>query len=95
LDSFHYLFGNNIEYTRMAARIININKLRIHYAPKVKKVTQPVYTTCVDLLIFEWIMQSPIPNLVTDALPVTKGGGSLSEDSADSFEVHFDPNYSE
>jgi hypothetical protein len=26
---------------------------------------------------------------------VRKGGGSLSEDSADSFEVHFDPNYSE
>jgi hypothetical protein len=40
-------------------------------------------------------MQSPIPILVTDALPVRKGGGSLSEDSADSCEVHFDPNYSE
>jgi hypothetical protein len=40
-------------------------------------------------------MQSPIPIIVTDALPVRKGGGSLSEDSADSFEVHFDPNYSE
>jgi hypothetical protein len=40
-------------------------------------------------------MQNPIPILVTDALTVRKGGGSLSEDSADSFEVHFDPNYSE
>jgi hypothetical protein len=40
-------------------------------------------------------MQSPIPILVTDPLPVRKGGTSLSEDSADSFEVHFDPNYSE
>jgi hypothetical protein len=45
--------------------------------------------------VFEWIMQSPIPILVIDALPVRKGGGSLSEDSSDSFEVHFDPNYSE
>jgi hypothetical protein len=40
-------------------------------------------------------MQSPIPILVTDALYVRKGGGLLSEDSADGFEVHFDPNYSE
>jgi hypothetical protein len=40
-------------------------------------------------------MQSPIPILVTDPLPVIKGGTSLSEDSSDSFEVHFDPNYSE
>jgi hypothetical protein len=30
----------------------------------------------------------------TDALPVRKGGGLLSEYSADSFEVYFDPNYS-
>jgi hypothetical protein len=40
-------------------------------------------------------MQSPIPTLVTHALPVRKGGRSLSEDSADTFEVHFDTNYSE
>jgi hypothetical protein len=40
-------------------------------------------------------MQSPILILVTYALPVRKGGTLLSEDSADSFEVHFDPNYSE
>jgi hypothetical protein len=94
-DSFHYHFGKNTEYTRTAAGIININKLGIPYAPNVKKVTQPVNSNCVDSFIFEWIMQSPIPILVTDALPVRKGGGSLSEDSTDSFEVHFDPNYSE
>jgi hypothetical protein len=40
-------------------------------------------------------MQITIPILVTDALPVRKGGGSLQEDSAYSFEVHFDPTYSE
>jgi hypothetical protein len=40
-------------------------------------------------------MQSPIPILVTDPLPVRKGGRLLSEELADSFEVHFDPNYSE
>jgi CRISPR/Cas system-associated protein Cas10 (large subunit of type III CRISPR-Cas system) len=40
-------------------------------------------------------MQSPIPILVTYPLPVIKCGSSLSEESADSFEVHFDPNYSE
>jgi CRISPR/Cas system-associated protein Cas10 (large subunit of type III CRISPR-Cas system) len=40
-------------------------------------------------------MQSPIPILVVDALPVRKGVGSSSEDSADGFEVDFDPNYSE
>jgi hypothetical protein len=63
--------------------------------PMSKKVTKPLYNKCVDSFIFEWIMQSPIPILVTDPLPVRKGGTSLSEDSADSFEVHFDPNYSE
>jgi hypothetical protein len=94
-DSFHYHFGKNIEYTRTAAHIINSKKLGIPYAPNVKKVTQPVYSNCVDSFIFEWIIQSPIPTLVTNALPVIKGGGSLSEDSADSFEVNFDPNYSE
>jgi hypothetical protein len=40
-------------------------------------------------------MQSLIPILVTDPPPVRKGGSSLSEESADSFEIHFDPNYSE
>jgi hypothetical protein len=94
-DSFHYHFGKNIEYTRTAARIINSKKLGIPYAPSIKKVTKPVYNTCVDYFIFKWIMQSPIPILVTDPLPVRKGGMSLSEESADSFEVHFDPNYSE
>jgi predicted glycoside hydrolase/deacetylase ChbG (UPF0249 family) len=63
--------------------------------PNIKKVTQPVYSNCGDTFIFEWIMQSPIPILVTDALPLRKGDGSLSEDSDDSFEVHFDPNYSD
>jgi hypothetical protein len=81
-DSFHYHFGNNIEYTRMAARIINSKKLGIPYATYIKKVTKPVYNSCVDLLVFEWIMQSPIPILLTDALPVRKGGTSLSEYSA-------------
>jgi hypothetical protein len=94
-DSFHYHFGKNIEYTITAARIINSKKLGIPYAPNVKKVTKTVYNNCVDSFVFEWIMQSPIPILVTDALPVRKGGTSLSEDSADSFEVHFDPNNSE
>jgi hypothetical protein len=94
-DSLHYHFGKNIEYTRTAARIINIKKLGIPYAPNIKIVTKPVYTNCVDSFAFEWIMQSPIPILVTYALPVRKGGTSLSEDPADSFEVHFDPTYSE
>jgi hypothetical protein len=93
--SFHYHFGNNIEYTRTAARIINSKRLEIPYAPDIKKVTKPVNSNCVDSFIFEWIMQNPIPIIVTDALPVRKVGGWLSEDSADSFEVHFDPNYSE
>jgi hypothetical protein len=84
-DSFHYHFGKNIEYTRTAAPIINSKKLGIPYAPDIKKVTKPLYNKCVDSFIFEWIMQSPIPILVTDALPVKKGGRSLSEDSADSF----------
>jgi hypothetical protein len=60
-----------------------------------KKVTKPVYNNCVNSFIFEWIMQIPIPILVTDPPPVRKGGSSLSEESADSSEVHFDPNYSE
>jgi hypothetical protein len=93
--SFHYHFGKNIEYTRTASRIINSNKLGIPYVLDIKKVTKPVYNNCVDSFGFEWIVQSPIPILVTDALPVRKGGTSLSEDSADSFEVHFDLNYSE
>jgi hypothetical protein len=94
-DSFHYSFGKNIEYTRTAAHILNSKKLGIPYATSIKKVTKPVYNNCVDSFIFEWIMQSPIPILVTDPLPVRKGGSSLSEESADIFEVHFDPNYSE
>jgi hypothetical protein len=94
-DSFHYHFGKNIEYTRTAACIINSKKLGIPYAPDIKKVTKPVYNNCVDSCIFEWIMQSPIPIIVTGALPGRKGGTPLSEDLADSFEVHFDTNYSE
>jgi hypothetical protein len=77
-DSFHYHFGKNIEYTRTAACIINSKKLGIPYAPSIKKITKPVYYNCVDSFIFEWIMQIPIPILVTDPLPVRKGGSSLS-----------------
>jgi hypothetical protein len=73
-DSFHYHFGKNIEYTRTAAGIINRKKLGIPYAPDIKKVTKPVHSNCVDSFVFEWIMQSPIPIIVTDALPVRKGG---------------------
>jgi hypothetical protein len=94
-DSFHYHFGKNIEYTRTAARIINSKKVVIPYASSIKKVTKPIYNNFVDSFIFEWIMQSPIPILVTYPLTVIKGGSSLSEESANSFEVHFDPYYSE
>jgi hypothetical protein len=79
----------------MAAHIINSKKMGIPYTPNVKSITQQVYTTCDDSFIFEWIMQSPILILVTDALPVRKGVRSSPEDSADGFEVHFDPNYIE
>jgi hypothetical protein len=94
-DSFHYHFGKNIECTRTAARIINSKKLGIPYSPSIKKDMKHVYNNCVDSFIFELIMQIPIPILVTDPLPMRKGGSSLSEESADSFEIHFDPNYSE
>jgi hypothetical protein len=40
-------------------------------------------------------MQSRIPLLVTDPLPMIQDASSLSEESADSLEIHFDPNYSE
>jgi hypothetical protein len=94
-DSFHYHFGNNIEYTRMVAGIINSKKLGIPYTPNGKCITQPVNTNCENSFIFEWIMQSPISILVMDMLPVRKGVGSSSDDSADGFEVQFDPNFSE
>jgi hypothetical protein len=65
-------------------------KLEIPYTPDVKRITQPVYNNCEDSLIFEWIMQSPVPILVRDALSVRKGVGSSSADSDDGFEVQFD-----
>jgi hypothetical protein len=40
-------------------------------------------------------MQSPIPILFTDSLPVRKGLEFSPDDSADGFEVQFDPNFSE
>jgi hypothetical protein len=36
-------------------------------------------------------MQSPIPIIVMDALPVKKGAGSSSDDSADGFRYNFIP----
>jgi hypothetical protein len=74
-DSFHYHFGKNIEYTRTAAPITNSKKRGTPYTTNVKRMTQPVYTNCDNSFIFEWIMQSPIPILVTDALPVRKVSG--------------------
>jgi hypothetical protein len=79
----------------MVARIIKSKKLGILYIPNVKIITQPVYTNCGGSFIFEWIMQSPVPIVVPDALPVRKVVGLSSEDSADGFEVRFDRNYSE
>jgi hypothetical protein len=94
-DSFRYHFGKSIEYTRMAARIINSKKKGIPYTPNVKRITQPLYTNCDDSFIFKWIMQRPMPILVTDALPLIKGVVSSSEASADGFKVNFDPYLSE
>jgi hypothetical protein len=57
------------------------------------------HTSCIhylrDSFIFEWIMQSPTPILITDAVPVRKGLELPSDDSVDGFEVQFDPNFSE
>jgi hypothetical protein len=94
-ESLHYHFGKNIEYTRTAAKIINTKKVGVPYSPRIKHITEPAYKKCVDSLIFEWIMQSPIPILVTDPLPVRKSQGLASEESSDGYTVHFDPNYSE
>jgi hypothetical protein len=93
-DSFHY-FGNDIEYKITAAGIINSKNLGILYTPNVKRITQPVHTYCEESFLFEWIMQSPIPILVTYTLPVRKCLELSSDDLAYGFEVHFDPNFSE
>jgi hypothetical protein len=94
-ESFHYHFGNNIEYTRTAAKIINAKKLGVPYSPKVKHITEPVYKNCDDSFIFEWIMQSPTPILVTDPLHVMKSQELASDESSDGYTIQFDHNYSE
>jgi hypothetical protein len=94
-ESFHYYFGKNIEFTRTAANIINAKKVGVPYSPKVKHITEPAYKKCADSFIFEWIMQSPIPILATDPLPVRKSQELASDESSDGYTVQFDPNYSE
>jgi hypothetical protein len=94
-ESFHYHSGKNIEYTRMAAKIINAKKLGVPYSPKIKHITEPVYKHCDDSFICEWIMQSPTPILVTDPLPVRKSQELSSDESSDGYTVQFNPNYSE
>jgi hypothetical protein len=94
-ESFHYHFGKNIEYTRTAAKIINAKKLGVPYSPKVKHITEPVYKKCDDSFIFEWIMQSPTPILVTDPLSVSKSQELASDESSDGYTIQLDPSYSE
>jgi hypothetical protein len=94
-DSFNYHFGNNIEYTRTVATIVNTNKLGVPYTPNVKHVTQPVYKNCDDSFNFEWIMQSSIQIFLVDPLPVRKGPELASDYSAGGFVVQSDPNFSE
>jgi hypothetical protein len=94
-ESFHYHFGKNIEYTRTAAKIINAKKLGVPYSPKVKHITEPAYKNCENSFIFEWIMQSPTPILVTDPLPVRKSQELASAESSGGYTIQFDPNYSE
>jgi hypothetical protein len=94
-ESFHYHFGKNIEYTRTAAKIINAKKLGVPYSPKVKDITEPAYKYCDESFIFEWIMKSPTPILVTDCLPVRKSQELASDESSYGYTIQFDPNYSE
>jgi hypothetical protein len=94
-ESFHYNFGKNIEYTRTAAKIINAKKLGVQYSPKVKHITEPAYKNCDYSFIFEWIVQSPTPILVTEPLPVRKSQELASDESSRGYTIQFDPNYSE
>jgi hypothetical protein len=93
--SFHYHFGKNIEYTRTATKIINAEKIRVPYSPKVKHSTEGVYKDCDDSFIFEWIIQSPTRILVNDPLPVRKSQELASYESPDCYTIQLDPNYSE
>jgi hypothetical protein len=79
----------------MAVNIINAKKVGVPYSTKVKHIPEPAYKNCDDSFIFEWIMQSPIPILVTDPLPVRKSQELASDELADGYAVQFDPNYSE
>jgi hypothetical protein len=94
-ESFHYHFGKNIEYTRMAAKVINAKKVGVPYSPKVKHITEPAYQNCDDSFIFEWIMQSPTPIIVTDPPPVSKSQELASNKSSDGYTIQCDHNYSE
>jgi hypothetical protein len=94
-ESYHYHFGKNIEYTRMAAKIINAKKVGVPYSPKVKHITEPVYKNCGNSFIFEWIMQITTPILVTDPLPVSKSQELASDESSFGYTIQYDPSYSE
>jgi hypothetical protein len=98
------LFGGKASIV-ILERILNIQeglpksstqkKLGVPYSPKVKHITEPLYKNCDDSFIFEWIMQSPTPILITDPLPVRKSQELASEESSDGYTIQFDPNYSE
>jgi hypothetical protein len=70
-------------------------KLVSHIQPKLNALLNQHTKIVTTSSFFEWILQSPIPILVTDPLPVIKSQEVASDQSADGYVVQFDPCYSE
>jgi hypothetical protein len=71
-ESFHHLFGCDVEYTKTASSIINLNRVGIPFTPLVKHVSVNVYKNFDDTIFFDWIMGSRVSILVTDEIPKRK-----------------------
>jgi hypothetical protein len=99
-ESFHHLFGRDVEYTKTSSSIINLNRVGIPFTPLVKHISVNVYKNYDDTFFFDWIMGSRVPLIVTDEIPKRKTIWEVENEDdndnascKDELDVEYDPDF--
>jgi hypothetical protein len=99
-ESFHHLFGRDVEYTKTASSIINLNRIAIPFTPLVKHISVNVYNNFDVTFFFDWIMGSHVPLLVNDEIPKRKPIWEVENEddnasSEEDLDVEYNPDLNE
>jgi hypothetical protein len=83
--SYTYNCGWIPRYTHKISQIFNrVKGGGVPFVTSPPTINAPVYTNCIDLFHFEWVMKAPTPIMMDDCFPER-----LNDDSDDEFNYEF------